>query len=221
VKLVEAVALDIEDVRIGERAVVGKVGVVDDVVQVPLRHGHAVGLHIHSAGFRLAQVLVERLRIGPGKILEQDDDFLQAALDRAGFADDQRGGEEILLLQPEMRVHISSPCRRRREFVVGEFARLDRRPGNVRHAVLAPWSGETVPMKAGRDGKIVVQPHVEDVAFVQRQAVGSGPLGDAVAGRRLAADLDLPGLQTQDLLLAGRVRQARRQRRRNGGSNDE
>jgi len=75
-------------------------------------------------------------------------------------------------------------------------------------------------MEAGRHGEIVVEPHVERVAFVERQAIGAARLGDAVARRRFAADVDLPGLQAQDLLFTDRFRQAWRQSRRNSGSND-
>jgi hypothetical protein len=74
-------------------------------------------------------------------------------------------------------------------------------------------------MQARRFGERVLETHVEVVAFVEHQAERARRLDDAEASRGLAADLDLAGLQAQDLLLAGGADE-RRNRRRERGADD-
>lgn len=78
-------------------------------------------------------------------------------------------------------------------------------------------------MEARRHGEAILQPHVELVAFVEGQTEGAGRLVNAVAGRRLAIDLDLPRLQAQDLLPARRCREPwpERRRHRNAPGSDK
>ena len=88
--------------------------------------------------------------VGPGEIFEKDDDLLHAALDGARFAHDQRRGEQVLLLQAEMRMHPACARRHGREFVVSGLAWLDQRPGNIGDAILTPGCVEAVPVEARR-----------------------------------------------------------------------
>src|SRR5260370_21190528 len=59
-------------------------------------------------------------------------------------------------------------------------------------------------MQARQHIEVVLQPDVECLALVDREAPGARRLGDSVAGRGLAADLDDAAMQAQCLLPAGR-----------------
>jgi hypothetical protein len=48
------------------------------------------------------------------------------------------------------------------------------------------------------DREAIFKPQVDVIAFVEDQTEGTGRLVNAVSGRRFAADLDLPCLQSQD-----------------------
>src|SRR5260370_40640961 len=73
-------------------------------------------------------------------------------------------------------------------------------------------------MQARQHIEVVLQPDVECLALVDREAPGARRLGDSVAGRGLAADLDDAAMQAQCLLAAGRPCDARRHGKARGSS---
>jgi len=73
-------------------------------------------------------------------------------------------------------------------------------------------------MQAREHIEVVLQPDVECLALVDREAPVARRLTDAVAGRGLAADLDDAVLQAQRLLSAGRSCDARCQGKARGSS---
>src|SRR6267378_3245742 len=66
----------------------------------------------HAGGRPFSKPVEDLFRARPRKVLEQDNHLLRVAADGACFADDQRCGEEVLLLQPEMRMHPTRTGRR-------------------------------------------------------------------------------------------------------------
>ncbi len=127
-------------------------------------------------GRPLAQSVEDCLRAGPRKVLEKDHHLLRTATDGARFADDQRRGEEILLLQSEMRMHPARAGRRGGKVEITRRPGRDRRPGQVGNPVLAPGLRQSMPVKAGENAEAVLQSDVELVALVQGETESAGSL---------------------------------------------
>src|SRR5260370_2102634 len=73
-------------------------------------------------------------------------------------------------------------------------------------------------MQARQHIEVVLQPDVECLALVGREAPGARRVGGSVAGRGLAAELDDAAMQAQCLLAAGRPCDARRHGKARGSS---
>jgi hypothetical protein len=110
------------------------------------------------------------------------------------LCDDQRRGEQPLLLQPVMGVHPIGARIAQGEVVFVSGSWLEQRLRDPGHAVLMQWRTQTVPMDQSGLGKPIRERHAEWVSRPEAQAVHPVRLAQAGDGRRAPAHLDHPPL---------------------------
>ena len=210
-----AAGLDTDDLGIGQRALVGEIGVVVDVVEVHLHPGHrARAAHLHAghragparatgggggcgSGRPSAQPGEDLRRILEAEIAEQHDHRVLVEAGLGGVGDDQRRGQQALLLQPLVRMHPVGARMAEGEIIGIAPPRRQRRLADPRHAVLLVGRQQAMPV----DERVLRQPVLEldPEAPVggDRQARRPVGLADTEHRRGLAVDLDDMGFDAQ------------------------
>ncbi|MCY1233924.1 hypothetical protein D9M72_464870 [compost metagenome] len=179
-------AFDGDHFRIIERAVVGEIGVVLDVVEVHgghARHRHSrhvaalhVGCHaLHHPAVVHPVAACRPLKFGEqflgrreGEIMQQDEHFLLVALPVVGGPHDQGRGKQVLLLE-RMRMHPVRAAGADRKPVAPGFIRFQKRCGIVRNPVHIPWRHKAVPVDERRFPALICKGDVERSLRVERQ----------------------------------------------------
>ena len=201
--------LDLDHLGVGKGAPVGEKRVVFDVVQIgagraspchsthSLHAGHLSGAARHLRhGAALFQIGKDLLGRGEAEIVQHQHDFLLTG-PIALITDDQRRIQQLLLLQPHVRVHPEGAAEGERKVVIGAAARQDRRPRDARHAVLLPGRSQTVPVDQARHPNPVLDPNAKPLADLRRDPFGSVGLADGEDRGGLAVYLDGAPLQSQ------------------------
>ena len=202
-----------DDLRIGERAVIGEECVVVDVVQVQ-RHagphvhgGHAPRAHVHVAaraalrhcavaavGFsQSGKQLVGRVK---AEIMQHQHHFLPVGAHILCAMHDQRRGHQALFLHALMRVHPERAHKRR--IIIGSgIARRDRRRLRPRKAVLHPGRQLAVPVDDGGCVGPIHEINVKALIGRERNARFSVRPQKGEYSRRFAVDGEGSGSRSQ------------------------
>ncbi len=209
-----------DDLRIGERAVIGEECVIVDVVQVrrhagPHVHGgHVPRTHVHlvahaavrhraltAVGF--GQSGEQLVRRPEAEIMQHQHHLLPVGAHILDAAHDQRRGHQALFLHALMGVHPVRACDRR--IVIGARAtRGDQRRLGPGKAVLCPGRQLAMPVDNGGCAGLIHEIDVKALAWRERDARFSVWPDKPEHSRRLAVDVEGSGAGGQAKLSGAR-----------------
>jgi hypothetical protein len=158
------------DLRIAQRSIIGKVGIVVNVIRVWLAH-----LHSPAGRFRFALTKRRKNLAGRGEavVREHEHDFLFIARPVCRIVHDQWRCKQLNFLESLVRVHPMRAGRLNGEVV--EICRTGayRRLGYTGNSIFVIRRMQPVPVNRRRDIQLVVQPQVEELIHHATHPLGT------------------------------------------------